>query len=148
MIFTLNIIIDLCLVFALARLSKRKYEKYTFGGTQHIHRKVFLTDKRTPALLEQAQRRAAIAEKYADRAFTMASTATLGVIALQKSLAVPKIMTKRQTAQNALAKKQVDDLMAGSGQFDYMRPILSDEENDILDKLEEEKIKEAELNGY
>lgn len=88
--------------------------------------------------------RAVIAEKMAERAFNMASTANLGVVALQKSLAVPRLMSKKQLNQNELAKDQVNGLFSnqvdGSG-FDWLRPILSDKENDILDKVSEHNAK-------
>jgi hypothetical protein len=77
----------------------------------------------------------------ADRAFNMASTANLGVVALQKSLALPKIMTKQQAQQNQLAKEGVDKLFSGVGGFDWLRPLLSEEELDILDKAEQHKEK-------
>ena len=84
--------------------------------------------------------RSVIAEKMAERAFNLASSANLGVVALQKSLVVPRIITKPVAQQNQLAKDQVNGLFSkqadGSG-FDWLRPILSDEELDILDKVEE-----------
>lgn len=77
-----------------------------------------------------------IAEKMAERAFNMASSANLGVVALQKSLQVPRIATKQQTLQNQLAKDNVDKLFSSKGTFDWLRPILSEEELEVLDKVE------------
>lgn len=90
---------------------------------------------------ESAIRKAAIAEKFAERAFTMASTANLGVIALQKSLATPKLLTKQQVQRNQLAKNEVDKLFTTEGEYDFLRTILSDEDNEVLDRLEEHKLK-------
>jgi hypothetical protein len=81
--------------------------------------------------------KATLAEKMADRAFNMASTANLGVVALQKSLAVPRSIVKKQAQQNVLAKENVDKLFSGVGGFDWLRPLLSEEELDIIDKAEE-----------
>lgn len=89
--------------------------------------------------------KAKIAEKTADRAFNMASSANLGVVALQKALAVPRLMTKQQGLQNKFAKNEVDKLFNGEGTFDWLRPILSDEELEIIDKAEE--LKERQMNG-
>lgn len=97
--------------------------------------------------LRQAQIRAAIAEKFAERAFNLASSANLGVIALQKSLATPKLMTAQQSIKNQLAKKQIDNIFETSSGFDYLRPLLSDEDNDILDSIEQQKLKAAARNG-
>lgn len=96
-------------------------------------------------LTEKLIIKAAIAEKTADRAFNMASSANLGVVALQKALAVPRLMTKQQGLQNKFAKNEVDKLFNGEGTFDWLRPILSDEELEIIDKAEE--LKERQMNG-
>lgn len=85
--------------------------------------------------------KAAIAEKMADRAFNMASSANLGVVALQKALAVPRLMTKAQVQQNQLAKKGVDKLFTTSGNFDWLKPVLSDEELDLLEAAERTQAK-------
>lgn len=94
---------------------------------------------------KKTQISAKIAEKTADRAFNMASSANLGVVALQKALAVPRLMTKQQGLQNKFAKNEVDKLFNGEGTFDWLRPILSDEELEIIDKAEE--LKERQMNG-
>ena len=83
--------------------------------------------------------RAVIAEKTAEKAFSLASASSLGVMALQKSLAVPRPLTKTQLVQNELAKKQVDGLFSQEGSFDWIRPLLSEEENAILDDIEKKK---------
>ena len=77
----------------------------------------------------------------ADRAFNMASTANLGVVALQRALAVPRLLNKAQVQSNQLAKNGVDKLFNTSGGFDWLKPILSDEELDILEEAEKLKNK-------
>jgi hypothetical protein len=91
---------------------------------------------------ESAIRKAAVAEKFAERAFTVANAASLGVIALQKSLAIPRIMTKEQAQKNQLAKSNIDKLFTTGGQFDFLRPVLSDEDNALLDDIEEHNAKQ------
>lgn len=92
--------------------------------------------------LDKMYLRSVLAEKMAERAFNMASASNLGVLALQKSLQVPRVLNKQQGLKNQLAKNDIDKLFSGTGTFDYLRPILSDEENDLLDNLEQEKFKE------
>lgn len=92
--------------------------------------------------VERTAQKAAIAEKFAERAFTVANAASLGVIALQKSLATPRILTKVQGQKNQLAKAEIDKLFTTEGQFDFLRTVLSDEDNELLDNIEEHKAKE------
>lgn len=83
--------------------------------------------------------RSVTAEKLAERAFTAANASSLGVIALQKALAVPRIMTKTQSDQNQLAKNTIDKLFTTEGGYEFMRPFLSDEDNALLDELDKKK---------
>lgn len=128
MTFTLNILINLCLIFALWRVSKK-----------NVHKEIrikYLNHPKVIGKLDKMYISCKLAEKMADRAFNMASTANLGVIALQKALAVPRIVTPRQATQNKLAKKEVESLFSQNGTFDYLRPILSDEELDLIDEAQ------------
>lgn len=93
--------------------------------------------------LEQVYRKAAIAEKLAERSFNIASSATLGVIALQKTLAVPRIASKPMLQRNLLAKNEIDKLFTTEGSYDFLRSELSEEELEVLDKLEEQKLKDG-----
>jgi len=135
MIEYLNIIIDLILIWAVGVAVRQKPILHI---TKHVPHKLY---PKLEGQLKQAQIRAAISEKFAERAFTMASTANLGVIALQKSLAVPKFITKAQSQRNQLAKNEIDKLFTTEGEFDYLRSILPQEEIEILDAMEREKIK-------
>lgn len=137
MIFTLNILIDLCLIAAILLLSKRK-------RLVEVRFPIIKKDKKLYGKLDKMYIRSIIAEKMSERAFNLASTANLGIVALQKSLLVPRLMTKTQGLQNKLAKEDINGLFSngveGSG-FDWLRPILSPEENDILDKISEHNAK-------
>ncbi len=93
--------------------------------------------------LEQVYRRAAIAEKLAERSFNLASSATLGVMGLQKTLALPRVASKPMLQRNLLAKNEIDKLFTTNGSFDFLRSELSDEELDVLDKLEDQKLKDG-----
>jgi hypothetical protein len=149
MIYIANILISLCLIIALWKI--RRIEKQFVAkrdlqeqkGRILVQAKAEATNvsKKLQGVISDAVIKSALAEKMADRAFNMASTANLGVVALQKSLALPKIMTKQQAQQNQLAKEGVDKLFSGVGGFDWLRPLLSEEELDILDKAEQHKEK-------
>lgn len=94
--------------------------------------------------MEQVRRAAAISEKLADRAFSLASSANVGLGILSKSLAVrPRHLSKEQSAQNQKAKEQLADLF-GMEEYEYLKPLLNDEELDILEKAQESYIK---VNG-
>lgn len=142
MTFTANILINLCLIFAIYRLNK-KPTKLVMPVKEHNWH---ILDKKTKGQVEKFIITAKIAEKTADRAFQMASQASLSCVALQKSLAMPRLLTKNQINQNKLAKKQVDDILGENDMFSWMRPTLSDEENELLDDVLKEKEK-RELNG-
>lgn len=134
--FILSILINLCFLVAIWGIRRQKVIKEITKET------IIKPSKKIEGKLEQAYLRAAIAEKIAERSFNMASSANLGVIALQKSLQVPRILNRQQGLKNQLAKNDVDKLFSNQGTFDYLRPILSDEENELLDSLEQDKFKE------
>lgn len=148
MIFTLTILIDVCLIFAVWGLLKKNQEIEDYLDNMNIayneswiriEEKFSYTLKKNLGRLDKIQVQSKIAEKMADRAFNMASSANLGVVALQKALATPRLMTKPQVTKNQLAKNEVDKLFTTEGNFDWLRPILSDEELEILDKAEDLK---------
>ena len=133
-IVILTSLINLLLIWAVSKKSQPK---------QIVHHVPHKLGPKIEGKLQKYYISAKIAEKFAERAFNMASAANLGVVALQKSLATPKIMTAQQSIKNQLAKKEVDKLFSTDGGFDFLRPILSDEENDILDSIEQQKLKAA-----
>lgn len=153
MIFILNSLINVCLVFAVWRLKRELFINNTIWRLkvdrylQNILIKPFRIPelKRLNGKIDKMYIDSKIAEKFAERAFNMASAANLGVVALQKTLAQPRIMTKHQGLRNELAKDEVDRLFTTEGSFDFLRPILSDEENALLDEMEQHKLKNGSI---
>jgi hypothetical protein len=133
MILVLNTLIELCLIVAVFLLSKRKRNEI------HRHEHRVDASKHIKGIAESSLIQSKIAEKFAERAFNLASSANLGVVALQKSLAQPRLLTKTQLNQNAVAKNDIDKLFTTQGGMDWLRPILSDEELEILDEAERAK---------
>lgn len=129
----ISLIIDLCLIFACWKLHKRP------PVTNLTIRQY--NPKPLQGQIDRLKVKVAISEKFAERAHSAANAASLGVVALQKTLHVPRPLTKSQANSNKLAKKQIDSLFNEQSGFDWMRPLLSDEENEILDNLEKEKSK-------
>ena len=139
-IFILNSLINVCLVVAIWKVNKKKpKEKMIVINRVSPMKELF-------GKMDKMYIRSVIAEKMAERAFNMASTANLGVLALQKALQVPRVLNKQQGVKNQLAKNDIDKLFNNSGTFDYLRPILSDEENELLDNLEKDQFKSEETN--
>lgn len=85
---------------------------------------------------------AKVATKTAERAFNLASSANIGVVALQKALATPRLVTREQSKLNQLAKNNVDKLFTTQGSFDWLAPLLGDEELEILEEIERNKVKQ------
>lgn len=131
MITILNILIELCLIVAVWRLSKRR------GKYHHVELTKVVPDKRLEGLVVQAQIESKVSAAIAERAFNLASAANLAAIALQKTLATPKLVNKAQVNRNLIAKAEIDKLFSTHGNMDLLRPILSEEEQEILDAIEE-----------
>lgn len=157
MTLTLIIFSQLCLIVAVYALSKEqsREDMWTTRFRVQDSLRISALENRPVAKVNYAQIegkmnqliiQAKLAEKMADRAFNMASSANVGIVTLQKALAIPRLMTKKQAVQNEVAKNGVDKLFTSGGSFDYLRPILSDEENDLLDEAEALHNKEI-MNG-
>jgi hypothetical protein len=151
----LNIIIDLILIWAVDRTRRELFlsaSAHRLKVNNYLN-EILLKPFRIPELkalngkMDKLYVASKISEKFAERAFTMASTANLGVIALQKALQTPKFLTKVQSQRNQLAKNEVDKLFTTEGEFDYLRSILPQEEIDVLDAIERQKMKDANSNG-
>lgn len=138
MILTLIIFSQLCIIFAVWRISKKR-------PVENVHFR-YLKNRKLEGKLDKYYLTAKLAEKMADRAFNMASSANVGIVTLQKALAVPRLMTKKQGTQNEVAKNGIDKLFTKEGNMEWLRPILSDEENDLLDEAEALRNKEI-MNG-
>lgn len=158
MIFTLSILINLCLIFAVYRLFlaqkklhldywdciNRANKQLNENGeywTKLINNYGKRTDREIYGKLSKVIIDSKVATKMADRAFNMASSATLGVVGLQKSLAVPRLLTKEQVTRNQLAKQEVDKLFTTPGSMEWLKPILSEQDLDILEKAEDSFLK-------
>ena len=124
----LNILVFLILILCIDKLRRKETKIIT----------KIVKDNRAIGKAEQALIKAKIAELFAERAFNLASTANLGVIALQKTLHVPKIVDRQQTLKNKYAKAEVDKLFTTNGGFEFLKPILDDEELEMLEKIEQE----------
>lgn len=161
MTFTLNILIDLCLIYVCYKLSRGKKlsrwnqdlvstERLYMSEAktrEYINKKLILAADMLEGNRKSAIIRSHVAEKLAEKAFNMASAANLGVLALQRTLQVPRLFTKDRAKNNLIAKKRIDDLFGSQdGLLDLLRPVMTDEEIEIADKalLEKEK---ADLNG-
>lgn len=136
MIFYLNIFINVCLIFAVWRVSKKP--------SRFIERTKYVVNKPQVIAKDLAKyyQTAKVAEKFAERAFNLASTANIGIVALQKAMHVPRIMNKEQVQKNQLANKRVDELFQSGQGFDWLRPILNDEEQELLDRAIENSEKQ------
>jgi len=145
----LTILIDLILIWAIIRTRR---DLFISASAHRIKVENYLSEiltrpfklpelKKLNGKIDKMYICTKVAEKFAERAFNIASAASLGVVALQKSLSVPKIMTKPVAQRNILAKDEVDRLFTTEGNFDFLRPILSDEELDVLDEIEKDKYK-------
>lgn len=122
----LNILVFLILILCIDRLRRKETKIIT----------KIVKDDRAIGKAEQALIKAKIAELFAERAFNMASTANLGVIALQKTLHIPKIVDRQQTLKNKYAKAEVDKLFTTNGGFEFLKPILDDDELELLEEIE------------
>jgi hypothetical protein len=87
---------------------------------------------------DQTRMRSRMAEKFSERAFSLASSANLACMAIQRTLQVrPQYVVKNQQIANEVAQKTVMEKVGGSKDysgFDWIYPILSDEDRDLLDK--------------
>lgn len=163
MIFTLNILIDICLIFAVWKTFKRcdksidyhyrslkslkgvlrSYVESVTYAERDYKRKL---KNMTNGFLGKYLIKTKLAEKTADRAFNMASSANLATVALAKALQAPRIMTKEQGQRNEIAKKQIDALFSGEDIMDFLKPIASEEELLAIETIQENKRKEMQ-NG-
>lgn len=97
--------------------------------------------KRFLGRLDKTELKTRIAEKFAEKAMGLASGANIATIAIQRSLYAGKRMpTKEILERDALARKKVKDILGGS-EWEYLKPLLNEEELDVLEKAMEHKVK-------
>lgn len=111
-------------------------------ATSKINRFGRRTNKQMCGIADQVLIKSSIATKMADRAFNMASSANLGVVALQKALAIPRLINRGQSKLNELAKNSVDELFTTQGEYDWLKPLLNDNDLELLEEIERKKLKD------
>jgi len=119
MIFMMDFLISACLIFAVWQI---------FIVVKNI-REDLLHDISCKVLIETS-----ITDRLASRAFNLANSATLGVVALQKALAVPRPLTAEQGALNTVAKEDIDELFKVGGTMEWMKPLMSEDELEAYEK--------------
>lgn len=87
-------------------------------------------------------------EQLADRAFTMASSATVGHAILQRSLYCrPKSLTNEQLLKDEVAKNKLGDLF-GRDEVEFLKPLLSDDEIELYEEAQRQARKsKSKSNG-
>lgn len=141
----MNILIDALLLLVIY-LQYRELQKQWWLLMGFRHKIWALRDdvaklpspRRAEGLSQKAVIKAAISAKLAERSFSLASSANLAVMAMQRTLSVrPRHLPKPQQVADAVAQKTVMEQVGGSPDysgFDWMYPILNEEERDLLDK--------------
>jgi len=135
----MNILIDLCLIFALWRFY-REEPRRTVVKQKHVYPVVReCISNKLKGEISGTLCKVAIAEKFAERAFSLASTANLSCMYLQKSLATrPAFVSHQKQLQNEVIQAEVQKAVGGTTQdmagFDWLYPCLSEEERDLIDK--------------
>lgn len=135
----LTTLIDLCLIFAVWRFY-REEPRRTVVKQKHVHPVIReCISNSLKGEITVALRKSAIAEKFAERAFSLASTANLSCMYIQKSLATrPAFVSHQKQLQNEIIQTEVQKAIGGTTQdmagFDWLYPCLSDEERDLIDK--------------
>ena len=78
-----------------------------------------------------------LAEKLADRAFSMASSANVALVAISKAVAIkpPRFSRKEMSADQVLARKV--QAITGAELGEWLAPVLSSEELDILEQAKQ-----------
>lgn len=123
----------------------KRAEQTLFKGLSGIikinHKAHEHAGRQLSGLLAKEHIQTRIATKLAERAFNLASTANVGNAILAKTLqSRPRLKTKEQLLKNDLAQKKLDDLLGGD-EYDFLRSVMSDEENDLLDQVKQHTTK-------
>ena len=96
--------------------------------------------------IEQVKIKVKVSEKLSDRAFSLASSANLGLMAVQRTLVVrPAYASKKQMIKNELAQQQVTEAIVGIkkpedidySEVDWMYAALDDDERELVDRARE-----------
>jgi hypothetical protein len=139
------LVVNLMVLYKMEKGWKKREDRYVAEQykiwVQYI--KAFRNiEKELYGKLDSFQVKVKLAEKLADRAFSLASSANLGLVALSRTLAVrPVYASKKQMVKNELAQKQTEEAIFGVkkpeevdySQVDWMYAALDDEEREIVD---------------
>lgn len=94
--------------------------------------------------------KASVSEKLAERAFSLASSANVALMGIQRALQTrPVQLSRRQQIGNEVGQKKVMEAVGGAGNysgFDWIYPILSEEERNIVDNALEHEQRYRESN--
>lgn len=84
-----------------------------------------------------------LAEKLADRAFSLASSANVGIVALSRSLQTrPKKYKKEEILADEAATKKVGDVF-GASMGEWLKPVMSAEEIDVFEAAQQHYAKHS-----
>lgn len=98
-------------------------------------------EKRVLGQFDKLKIETKLAEKCAERAMSLASGANVATIAIQRSLYSGRRFPSKEVQQrDTLARKKVKDIL-GESEWEYLRPLLNEEELDVLEKAMEHKEK-------
>jgi hypothetical protein len=161
---TISSIDCLCLVqifvIAILLLDRRRFHTQVFYyNSRHLTRMMNSVSEKIKAvensiarqkslargLVDKAHLKSKVAESLAERAFGMASSSQVALLHLQKTLVTrPVYATKRQQLINEVAQGNVQEELAGTVNedfYDYLRPTMTDDEIEALDKALEDAAK-------
>lgn len=139
----------------ILKLIKEQVEisKILFQMVEEQKERIDNVNKRIANLAGQVNKaiiKCGVASKTADRAFSLGSSSNVAIGILQRTLlSTPKIVTKQQILKDEVAKDKLADLF-GKDEYEFLRPLLSDEENDALNDMQESyrrKIAKPHTNG-
>lgn len=93
--------------------------------------------------LEKALQQSSISEKFAQRAFGMASQANVTMASIANLLQRrPAPLSNKDLAKNEEIKRKLQDVF-GESEFEFIKPLLSDDELELLDDILEKRRKAA-----
>lgn len=93
---------------------------------------------RVDGLINKAVIESRVSSKMSERSFSLASAANVGVAILGKAIqSKPIIPTKHNQAKAEVAQKSLIELL-GEEESEYIKPLLDDEELELLEKAQEE----------
>ncbi len=118
-------------------------------GSLSLQREVVILRRALKELngkMDKVMLSAKLADKMAERAFTLASSANVASAILQRNLSGrSRIISSQQGTKDELAKKQLRELF-GKDEMEFLKPILTDEEIELYEEAKRQTEK-ARSNG-